>query len=91
MTFDHLLYPAKSNSCGFSCTGVGCSGRDGGDDFTGGEACCIGGVRGLGRICSAVVGAPCVVGEEDPETFNCSGDAGILEGDICCEVRNGFD
>lgn len=47
-------------SCG-SCGGVNCSTRNGGDDFTGGEACCGSGVRSLDRICSATVGAPCVV------------------------------
>ncbi|CAN0290599.1 unnamed protein product, partial [Ectocarpus fasciculatus] len=51
-------------SCG-SCAGDGCTARDGGDTFTGGQACCGGGVRSLGRVCSAEVGAPCVV-EEDP-------------------------
>eukprot|EP00752_Nemacystus_decipiens_P007565 g6758.t1 len=48
------------NSCG-SCAGKGCGGRDGGDDFTGSQACCGGGVRSLDRVCSATVGAPCVV------------------------------
>ncbi|CAN0163534.1 unnamed protein product, partial [Ectocarpus fasciculatus] len=39
-------------SCG-SCAGDGCTARDGGDTFTGGQACCGGGVRSLGRVCSA--------------------------------------
>eukprot|EP00903_Cladosiphon_okamuranus_P012680 g11859.t1 len=75
-------------SCG-SCAGAGCSGRDGGDDFTGSQACCGSGVRSLGRICSAEVGAPCVVEEEDTEEFSCSGDAGILQGNVCCEASCG--
>lgn len=70
--------------------GVGCSGRDGGGDFIGSQACCGSGVRSLGRVCSAKVGAPCLVEEEETEEFTCSGDAGILQGDVCCEVRNYF-
>eukprot|EP00752_Nemacystus_decipiens_P010085 g8987.t1 len=46
--------------------GSGCSGRDGGDDFSGKEACCTSGVKGLGRTCSASVGAPCVVSDDPP-------------------------
>eukprot|EP00903_Cladosiphon_okamuranus_P019445 g17879.t1 len=72
------------SSCG-SCAGNGCSDRDGGDDFTGEDACCKSGILGLGRVCSATVGAPCVVEDEDAEEFSCSGDAGILKGDVCCE------
>lgn len=44
-------------------SGAGCSGRDGGDTFTGSQACCGGGVRTLDRTCSASVGAPCIVAE----------------------------
>ena len=47
-------------TCG-GCGGSGCSGNDGGEGFTGGEACCGTGVKDLGRVCSASVGAPCVV------------------------------
>ena len=47
-------------TCG-GCGGSGCSGNDGGEGFTGGEACCGSGVKKLGRVCSASVGAPCVV------------------------------
>lgn len=43
--------------------GNGCSGRDGGDDFTGHDACCKSGVEDLGRVCSATVGAPCIVSD----------------------------
>ena len=57
-----LFYRPDPASCA-SLAGTGCSGRDGGDDFTGSEACCGGGVRALGRVCSAEVGAPCVVEE----------------------------
>ena len=41
--------------------GSGCSGRDGGDGFSGSEACCGSGVRSLDRVCSTEIGAPCVV------------------------------
>lgn len=46
---------------GVEPSGSGCSQRDGGEDFTGGEACCTLGVKGLGRVCSSSVGAPCVI------------------------------
>ena len=46
-----------------SLAGVGCSGRDGGDGFTGKEACCGGGVKELGRICSSSIGAPCIISD----------------------------
>ena len=61
-------------SC-ISLTGRGCSSRDGGDSFTGSEACCGGGVRMLGRICSADVGAPCVIveGERMDDDLRCWG------------------
>eukprot|EP00903_Cladosiphon_okamuranus_P011266 g10624.t1 len=70
------------NSCG-ACGGVGCGRRDGGDDFTGSQACCGGGVRGLNRVCSASVGAPCVVSETKEETC-ATGVPGILVSDVCC-------
>lgn len=38
--------------------------RDGGADFTEGEACCTGDVTSVGRVCSATSGAPCVVHDE---------------------------
>eukprot|EP00752_Nemacystus_decipiens_P007692 g6875.t1 len=44
--------------------GDGCEDRDGGPDYTGEEACCNGGVNSLGRICSADVGAPCIIDED---------------------------
>jgi len=47
-------------SCG-SCGGDGCSKRDGGDEFTGSEACCHKGVKSLERVCSDDVGAPCEI------------------------------
>eukprot|EP00903_Cladosiphon_okamuranus_P010323 g9767.t1 len=79
------------NSCG-TCAGNGCSDRDGGDEFTGEEACCKSGVESLGRICSATVGAPCVVSDETPaptpapvEEVCMAGVPGILYKDeICC-------
>eukprot|EP00903_Cladosiphon_okamuranus_P020236 g18573.t1 len=87
-----ILYKGEiccPSSCG-TCTGNGCGDRDGGDDFTGSEACCKSGVEDLGRVCSDTVGAPCVVkDEEDDEEFMCSGDAGILKGDVCCEASCG--
>jgi len=52
-------------SCG-TCAGEGCSSRDGGDAFSGQEACCGGGVRSLNRVCSDTVGAPCVVSSGEP-------------------------
>ncbi len=52
----NVCCPATCGTCG----GSGCSTRDGGDGFTGREACCGSGVRSLGRMCSATVGAPCV-------------------------------
>eukprot|EP00903_Cladosiphon_okamuranus_P011265 g10623.t1 len=81
------------NSCG-GCGGSGCSARDGGNNFTGGEACCKGGVKDLGRICSSTVGAPCIVSDDPPaptpspvteEDQMCAADIpGILDGDVCC-------
>eukprot|EP00752_Nemacystus_decipiens_P010084 g8986.t1 len=72
------------SSCG-SCGGTGCSGRDGGNNFTGSEACCKGGVRELGRVCSSSVGAPCVFSETEPETETCTaGVPGILADEVCC-------
>eukprot|EP00903_Cladosiphon_okamuranus_P016205 g14953.t1 len=89
-----ILYKGEvccPNSCG-TCAGNGCSDRDGGDDFTGGEACCKSGVKSLGRICSATVGAPCIVSDETPaptpapvEEVCMAGVPGILYKDeICC-------
>ena len=65
----HRLNPAFCASL----TGSGCSERDGGDDFTGSEACCGSGVRSSGRVCSADVGAPCVItdGERMKNGFAC--------------------
>eukprot|EP00903_Cladosiphon_okamuranus_P011257 g10615.t3 len=51
------------NSCG-ACGGTRCNSRDGGDVFTGREACCGRGVQELGRICSSNVGAPCIVWDD---------------------------
>ncbi|CAM9812970.1 unnamed protein product [Ectocarpus sp. 4 AP-2014] len=48
-----------SLSCG-SCGGIGCTGRDGGED-----ACCGGGVRASGRDCSVTGEAPCIVTSDD--------------------------
>lgn len=49
-------------SCG-TCGGPGCTGRDGGPNFSGKEACCGGGVRSLDRDCSVTGSAPCVFPE----------------------------
>lgn len=60
----YLASEKKNGRCSPSRrAGVGCSGRDGGSDFTGGQACCGGGVRALNRVCSSTVGAPCVVSD----------------------------
>ena len=58
--------------------GNGCSGRDGGDDFTAGEACCTGGVATLGRVCSATVGAPCIVSDGKHGVCLVSGDQRVI-------------
>eukprot|EP00752_Nemacystus_decipiens_P015183 g13520.t4 len=68
------------STCG-ECRGSGCSSRQGGDNYSGEEACCNGGVHSLGRICSAEVGAPCVFAEGP----TCDGGIpGIQTGDVCC-------
>eukprot|EP00752_Nemacystus_decipiens_P002364 g2233.t1 len=72
-------------SCG-TCAGNGCSDRDGGDDFSGGDACCRSGVEDLGRVCSATVGAPCVVSDDS----TCSnGLPGYETSDVCCPLSCG--
>eukprot|EP00903_Cladosiphon_okamuranus_P010585 g10009.t1 len=72
-------------SCG-SCAGDGCSARDGGDDFTGHEACCKSGVMSLGRVCSDTVGAPCIVSDA-PTCSN--GLPGYEAADVCCPLSCG--
>eukprot|EP00903_Cladosiphon_okamuranus_P017040 g15705.t1 len=88
-------------SCG-SCAGAGCTQRDGGDSFTGREACCGGGVKSFGRVCSADVGAPCVIKEgmtpaPTPvptvapviDQMCTAGVPGILVSDVCCPTSCG--
>eukprot|EP00903_Cladosiphon_okamuranus_P019705 g18107.t1 len=78
-------------SCG-ECAGSGCASRTGDGTFSGQEACCGGGVRGLGRICSDTVGAPCVVssGSDDESDETCEGGIpGIQVSDVCCPTSCG--
>ena len=60
-----------------SLAGAGCSGRDGGDSFTGKEACCGGGVSELGRICSSSVGAPCIISDGRRFWFRAESETGF--------------
>eukprot|EP00752_Nemacystus_decipiens_P004880 g4440.t1 len=76
-------------SCG-TCGGVGCSGRGNGQD-----SCCTKNIAANGETCSVKGAAPCIMDGDvaptpapvmEPTTgFSCSGDAGILKGDVCCE------
>eukprot|EP00903_Cladosiphon_okamuranus_P007850 g7592.t2 len=82
-------------SCG-TCGGSGCSGRGNGQD-----SCCTKNIAANGETCSMKGTAPCIMDGEvvdgptpapvtEPTTgFSCSGDAGILKGDICCEASCG--
>eukprot|EP00752_Nemacystus_decipiens_P002363 g2232.t1 len=86
-----LLYKEEiccPTSCG-TCAGNGCSDRDGGD-FSGHEACCRSGVEDLGRVCSATVGAPCIVSDEPMDDSTCSnGLPGYETSDVCCPLSCG--
>ena len=70
----NLRTPTRRDRGSLTCCGAGdgCSARDGGANFTGHEACCKSGVEDLGRVCSATVGAPCIVsdGENIIHTIN---------------------
>eukprot|EP00752_Nemacystus_decipiens_P015180 g13520.t1 len=90
-------------SCG-ECRGSGCSSRDGGDNYSGEEACCNGGVHSLGRICSAEVGAPCVFAEDatpspttpapstpTPSTPTPTTPAPVMEGPTCSNGLPGYE
>ncbi|CAM9985894.1 unnamed protein product [Ectocarpus sp. 6 AP-2014] len=71
-------------SCGV-CGGTGCSDRGNGQD-----SCCTKNIAANGDRCSETGAAPCIVDAPEPETsFSCSSDAGILQGDICCEASCG--
>ncbi|CAN0256602.1 unnamed protein product, partial [Ectocarpus sp. 8 AP-2014] len=68
-----------SSSCG-SCGGIGCTGRDGGED-----ACCGGGVRASGRYCSVTGEAPCMTAVPMCD----GGIVGIQSSDVCCSSSCG--